>query len=193
MIKTTARTMNCCLMLLACSGGSLRAQETNDKYVDGKFDFSITVAAPWTSARLEDYSVPGVPRAAYSQPGGTSIVAFIQEPGKAYEPRFLVDESAKAMEKSLGATVLQKEVRPVDGKQAMWLVLEGKGTGGAIDGKGAVKTSQHWVAIPREKDVLVLLLTSPSDSFKANQQSFEQAIKTLVVGGKQTDAQSESK
>lgn len=124
--------MNCCLMLLACSGGSLPAQETNDKYVDGKFDFSITVAAPWTSARLEDYSVPGVPRAAYSQPG-------------------------------------------------------------AIDGKGAVKTSQHWVAIPREKDVLVLLLTSPSDKFKENQQSFEQALKTLMVGGKQTDAQSESK
>ena len=75
----------------------------------------------------------------------------------------------------------------------MWLVFEGKGTGGAIDGKGPVKTSQHWVAIPREKDVIVLLLTSPTTEFAENAKSFGEAMKTLVVGGNQTASQSESK
>ena len=181
------------LVFLMQLGPSVLAQEPKGKYVDDQFDFSITVPEPWTTARLQDYAVPGVARAAFAKPNGASIVLFIQESGKPFEPRFLVDESAKAMEKSLGATVRTSDVRTVAGKQAMWLVLEGPGTGGAIDGKGAVKTGQHWVAIPRQTDVLVALLTSPSDQFAENARSFEAAIKTLVVGGKQTPAQSGSK
>ena len=92
------------------------------------------------------------------------------------------------MEKNLGATVREKDVRSVAGKKAMWLIVEGNGTGGAIDGKGSVKTAQHWVAIPREKDVIVALLTSPTTEFEENEKSFNKAIKTLVVGGSQTVA-----
>ena len=180
-------------LLLAVSSDMSLAQEQDVKYTDSKYDFSVTVAKPWKSARLQDYTVPGVPRAAYSRTSSASIVLFVQEPGKDFEPRFLVDESAKSMENSLGATVREKEVRSVAGKKAMWLIVEGEGTGGAIDGKGAVKTIQHWVAIPREKDVIVALLTSPTSEFPENQKTFEETIKTLVVGGKQTPAQSESK
>ena len=75
----------------------------------------------------------------------------------------------------------------------MWLVVEGDGTGGSIDGKGSVKTTQHWVAIPREKDVVVALLTSPTSAFPENRKSFEAALETLVVGGKQTAAQSDTR
>jgi hypothetical protein len=182
-----------CAILLVHFSGTVLAQEQADKYVDDKYEFSVTVSQPWKNARLQNYSVPGVARTAYARPGGASIVVFVQEPGRAFEPRFLVDESAKAMEKNLGATVREKDVRSVGGKKAMWLIVEGKGTGGAIDGKGSVKTSQHWVAIPREKDVIVALLTSPTTSFAENKKSFEEAIKTLVVGGNQTVAQGESK
>ena len=149
--------------------------------------YVLTLSRPGL-LRSERYS-----RTAFSRTSGASIVLFVQEPGRDFEPRFLVDESAKAMERSLGATVREKEVRSVAGKKAMWLVVEGNGTGGAIDGKGAVKTTQHWVAIPREKDVIVALLTSPTSEFAENRRSFEEALKTLVVGGKQTAAQSESK
>lgn len=180
-------------VLLMHFGGSSFAQEEADKYVDDKYDFSISVPEPWKNARLQDYSVPGVARTAYAGTGRASIVVFVQEPGTAFEPRFLVDESAKSMVKSLGATVREKDVRSVAGKKAMWLVVEGKGTGGAIDGKGSVSTSQHWVAIPREKDVVVALLTSPTAEFEANRKSFEAALKTLVIGGSQTAAQSGSK
>lgn len=186
-------TLPLCAILLMQIGGRSFAQEQVHKYVDDKFDFSITVSPPWKEARLQDYAVPGVARTAYAQPGGASIVVFVQEPGQAFDSRFLVDESAKSIEANLGAKVREKDVRPVGGKQAMWLIVEGNGTGGAIDGKGAVTTTQHWVAVPRQKDVVVALLTSPTSDFEERKKSFEKAIQTLVVGGSQTTAQAESK
>jgi hypothetical protein len=194
MLGSFARmTLTVCFTLLMQSVGTSLAEEPAGKYVDDKYDFSITVAKPWKNARLQDYTVPGVTRTAYSRPNGASFVLFLQEPGKDFAPRFLVDESAKSIEKNLGATVREKEVRAVAGKNAMWLIVEGNGTGGAIDGKGSVKTTQHWVAIPREKDVVVALLTSPTSEFPENRKTFEESLKSLVVGGKQTAAQSESK
>jgi hypothetical protein len=163
-----------------------------EKYVDDKYEFSITVGAPWKSARLQTFTVPGVARAAYAQPGGSSIVIFLQEPGQAFDPRFLVDMSASSIERSLGATVREKDVKSIDEKKAMWLVVEGKGTGGAIDGKGDVQTTQHWVAIPRKKDVVVALLTSPTSDYDENRKSFEAALKTFQVGGEQTEQQAGS-
>lgn len=181
------------VVVMAFESTCAPAQEPAAKYTDGKFSFSLAVGPAWKLARLEDYTVPGVARVAYAREGGASIVVFIQEPGQAFEPRFLVDASAASIEKNLGATVREKEVRSIAGKKAMWLVVEGNGNGGAIDGKGNVKTTQHWVAIPREKDVVVALLTSPASSFPENRKTFEEALKTLEVGGTQTAAQSESK
>jgi len=137
--------------------------------------------------------VPGVACAAYARPKGASIVLFVQETSKAYDPRFLVDESTKSIATNLGATIREKDVRAVAGKHAMWLIVEGNGIGAAIDGKGSAKTTQHWVAIPREKDVIVALLTSPGVEFSDNRRTFEESLKTVVVGGKQTATQIESK
>jgi len=181
-----------CFIFFLQSAG-LYGQEPIEKYVDDKFDFSITVTQPWKPAKLQDYSVPGVARAAFSGAEAASVVLFVQETGKAFEPRFLVDESAKSIETQLGATASEKEVRSVAQMQAMWLIVEGNGNGGAIDGKGPVKTTQFWVAIPREKDIVIALLTSPAKAFAENRKSFEAALKTFVVGGKQTDAQQQSK
>ena len=168
-------------------------QDGKEKYSDDKYDFAIVVSEPWKNAPLQGYTVPGVARAAYASSKAASIVLFVQEPGKAFDPRFLVDESAKSMEKNLGAMVSEKDVRDVDGKKAMSLVVEGKGTGGAIDGKGSVQTSQHWIAIPREKDVIVALLTSPTADFATNQTSFLASINRFKIGGTQTADQKKSK
>ncbi len=48
------------------------------------------------------------------------------------------------LKKALGAKVIEKDVRSIDEKSSMSLIIEGKGTGAALDGKGAVQTSQHW-------------------------------------------------
>lgn len=191
--RTALTTLSICMMLLLQAAAEVTAQEKPSEYVDDKYDFSVAVSTPWADARLANYRVPGVARAAFAGPQGASIVLFVQEPGKAFEPRFLVDESAKSMKQHLGATIHASEVRTVDGKQAMWLVLEGKGTGGAIDGKGTVETTQHWVAIPREKDVVVALLTCPSADFAERKKGFEDMVGAMKVGGTQTPDQLKSK
>lgn len=181
------------LLSLASATAPRTAAAADDTYTDPKFGFEVTVLAPWESAPLRNYVVPGVARSAWSGPGQASIVAFIQEPGKAYSPRFLVDESGKAIEKAFGAKLRAQEVRTIAGMQAMWLVVEGKGNGGAIDGKGETLTTQHWVAIPREKDVVVLLLTAPANAYEDLAKSFEKTVASLKLKGAQTQEQKDAK
>ena len=116
-----------------------------------KYEFSLSVPEPWAKAPLDGYTVPGIARAVWSGPANALIVAFVQEPGSAFSPRFLVDESAKAMREKLGCEIKVADVKKVDGKKAMWLVATGKGTGGALTGQGDVDTTTQWVAIPRAR------------------------------------------
>jgi hypothetical protein len=75
----------------------------------------------------------------------------------------------------------------------MWLVATGKGTGGALTGQGDVETTTHWVAVPREKDIVILLLTCPAADYEKLLPSYETAIKSLEVSGTQTAEQSKAK
>jgi hypothetical protein len=181
------------LLAFGTSQAALVAGGDGGKYTDDKFGFSLTVAEPWKSAPLQNYSVPGVVRAAWQGPKESSIAAFVQQPGKAFSPRLLLDLSAKAMKDKLGGEIIAEEVRNIGGMKAMWLVVKGKGTGGALTGKGDTDTTQHWVAIPRTEDVVVLLLTTPAAEYKANSKGFEQALGTLKLQGKQTEEQSQAK
>ncbi len=163
-------------------------------YVDDDYGFRVTYpGGGWERGTVGAVAVPGELCRCWSKEGIRTINVFRQNPGKAFTPRFLVDESAKSMETQLGVQVKQKEVRTVGGMKAMWLVLTGKGTGGAIDGQGSVQTSQHWVAIPREKDVIVLLLTTADTNFAEDEKTFDAMLKTLEISGKQTDEQRASK
>jgi hypothetical protein len=163
------------------------------EYADKEYKFSLAVPKGWKPAKLDTFSVPGKARVAWSGANKATIVAFVQEPGKAFSPRFLLDLSAKAMEDKLGAKVLAKEVKTVGGMKAMSLVVQAKGTGAALTGKGDVETTQHWVAVPRSEDIVVLLLTCPSDAFAANEKSFAEALKTLKLKGSQTAEQQQAK
>jgi hypothetical protein len=173
--------------------GATPSARADDAYSDDRYEFKVAVPEPWAKAAVTGYTVPGTARAAWSGKDNASIVAFVQSPGQAFSPRFLVDASAKSVEDKLGAKILEKEVKPVSGKQAMWLSYEGKGTGGAVTGQGDVLTTQHWVAVPRETDVIILLLTCPSADYKTAKKSFETAVKSLEINGKQTKEQSEAK
>ena len=174
------------LSTIACADDAKR-------YVDDKFAYSLVVPRPWAEAPLASYTVPGTVRAAWSGEKNASLLAFVQEPGTAISPRLLVDESARAMRDKLGCEIQSSEVKTVAGKKAMWLVATGKGTGGALDGRGDVETTTHWVAVPREKDILVLLLTCAAADYKKLLPSFEEAVKSAKIDGKQTKEQSEAK
>ena len=142
---------------------------------------------------LGGYRVPGAIRCAWSGPNRASIVIFLQEPGVAVSPRVILDGSVKAEKGKLGPTVSVETVRTVAGMQAMWMVVSGKGNGGAITAEGDIDTTQHWVAVPRERDVIVVLLTCPAADNARLQKSFESAVASLKLSGSQTAEQKSAK
>ena len=163
------------------------------RYEDDRFHFSLEVTAPWTEAPLAGYAVPGTARAAWSGPESASIVAFVQEPGRAFTARFLVDVSVEAMKQAIGAKVTEQEVKPIDGKPSMSMIISAQGNGAALGGGGDIETVQHWIAVPREKDVVVVLLTTPESQYETLKPIFQKVVESMKVGGEQTAEQKASK
>ena len=180
-------------IVLACLPTGSSAEGDGKAISDEWCGFSVSVAEPWQLAALSGYTAPGAIRCAWAGPNNASIVIFIQEPGVAVNPRVMLDGSVKAQKDKLGATVSVEDVRAIADMQAMWMVVSGKGSGGAIDNKGNVKTTQHWVAVPRERDVVVVLLTCPESNYSRLQKSFEAAVASLKLSGSQTAEQKSAK
>lgn len=182
-----------CLVLALATAPPVPAADGPEKVTDEWCGFSLTVAGPWTRTTLKGYAVPGVLRCAWTAPGDSSLLVFVQEPGAAVDPRIRLDGSAAAQKANLGVDVLAQEVRTVGKMRAMWLALKGKGTGGALDGKGQTETVQHWVTVPRDKDVVVLLLTCPAADYERTKRSFNAAVESLKLSGSQTEQQKASR
>jgi len=158
------------------------------------YGFSLTAPEGWTQATdTSTITVPGEVCCAWSPDGTSTLVVFRQKPKNPVNPRALLNQSVKAFQTSLGATVDAQEVRDVGGMRAMWMIVTGKGNGAAIDGKGTVPTTQHWVAIPRSTDVLIFLLTAPQDKFATYEGALQQALGAIQLSGTQTAGQKAAK
>lgn len=92
----------------------------------------------------------------------------------------LLDSSAAAM-KSAGCSILKAQVATVGGTPAMSLSLSGPGTGAAFMPGGTVPTFQHWVAIPRQNRVLVLLATAPDATKGEVVKAFDGMVQSVKV------------
>ena len=158
------------------------------------YGFSLTAPEGWTQATdTSTITVPGEVCCAWSPDGTSTLVVFRQKPKNPVNPRALLNQSVKAFQTSLGATVDAQEVRDVGGMRAMWMIVTGKGNGAAIDGKGTVRTTQHWVAIPRDKDIVIFLMNSPETDYTKNDQVLQGVINTLKVTGQQSPEQRAAK
>lgn len=147
----------------------------------------------WQQGDPTKLTLPGTVCCVWSPDGTTSVAIFVQNSGKPYNPRVLLEQSADALQKGLNAEVRTKEVVTVGGMRGFSLVVSGPGTGAAIDGKGTVRTNQHWVAIPRDKDVVIFLMTTPDEKFAANEAAFQTMLGSLKVTGTQTPDQQAAK
>lgn len=158
-------------------------------YVDEDYDLRVAAPPPsWERYDPARLSVPGEALRVWSPDGITTISVFVQKPGYPVHPRTLLSQSVAAVE-PLASRIAEQEVREVAGLQAMWLVLAGPGTGAALTGAGDIETWQHWVAIPRQEDVVFLLLNAPAEGFQDAQSVFSKMLDSLEVGGSQTDVQ----
>ena len=151
----------------------------------------ISFAPPqgWQQGDPTKFTLPGDICCAWSPDNVSSIVAFVQQTGKPLNPKVLLDQSAQALQTGVGAQVKTKEVIDVGGKRGFSLVVTAPGNGAAIDGKGTVPTTQHWIAVPREQDVIIFLMTTPDEKFAANEQVFQSLLSSLQVSGTQTPDQ----
>jgi len=147
----------------------------------------------WQQGDPTKFAVPGTICCVWSPDNASSVAVFVQNSGKPYNPRTLLEQSAEGLQKSLGAEVRQKEIVNVGGMRGFSLVVSGKGTGAGIDGKGSIVTDQHWVAVPRDKDVVILLMTSADDKFAANEAAFQTMLSSLKISGTQTPDQQAAK
>jgi serine/threonine protein kinase len=177
---------------------ALASEPTKEQIVSGltnayrPLSFSVNEPPTWTRLNTSTFAVPGETIIAWRTHSEDEVVIFLQKAGQAVSPRFLLDSSALSVKQARKAEFKAAEVKTVAGMRAMWLVFTSKGTGQAVDGKSDIPTTQHWVAIPREKDVLVLLLKTPADRYEAALKEFEEMLKTLKVEGKQTKEQAEA-
>ncbi|HEV2855147.1 MAG TPA: hypothetical protein VHC97_20300 [Thermoanaerobaculia bacterium] len=151
----------------------------------------ISFAPPqgWQQGDPTKFTLPGDICCAWSPDNVASIVAFVQKTGKPLNPKVLLDQSAQALQTGVGAQVKTKELQTIGGKRGFSLVVTAPGNGAAIDGKGTVPTTQHWVAVPREQDVIIFLMTTPDASFAQNEQIFQSMLSSLKVSGNQTPEQ----
>ena len=158
-------------------------------------EIGISFAPPqgWQQGDPTKFSLPGDICCAWSPDNVASIVAFVQRPGKPLIPKVLMEQSAQALQSAVGAEVKTKELKDIGGLKGFSLVVTAPGNGAAIDGKGTVPTTQHWVAIPREQDVVLFLMTTPDAKFAENEQVFQGLLSPLKVSGTQTPDQQASK
>ncbi len=147
----------------------------------------------WQQGDPTTLTLPGTACCVWSPDGTTSVSVFVQNSGKPYNPRVLLEQSADALQKGLKVEVRSKDVINVGGMRGFSLVVSGPGTGAAVDGKGTVRTDQHWVAVPRDKDVVIFLMTTPDDKFAANEAAFQTMLGSLKVSGTQTPDQQAAK
>lgn len=166
------------------------APETAERiYTDEANGITVQEPGNWERGNKDAVQMPGEVSMVWSPDGTTTATIFVQKPGQAVNPWLLLGESAKALKSALNVTSRTEEVRDVAGMKAMYLIVEGMGTGAAIDGKGSVPTLQHWVAVPREQDIVILLLITTTGNYPITGPPFDQMVSSLKLTGSQTPGQ----
>lgn len=191
--RLVAHAVGAALLGLSVSWAPILQAESGETpariYVDEDYDFRVAAPGPdWERYDPAYLNVPGEVCRAWTPDGTTTISVFIQEPGLPVHPRDLLTQSMIDFE-GLDSEIVEQEVQDIAGMRAMSLVVAGPGTGSALTGEGSVRTWQHWAAIPREEDVVVLLLNAPDGDFQRYRSAFLEMLDSLEVGGSQTEQQ----
>jgi hypothetical protein len=146
-------------------------------FADEKLGIRMTAPGYWIRANPALLDAPGNIVRAWTRDGTATIVVCRWETSGAWSPEDLLDRIAE-IAAGLGAEVRAREVHRLGGLNAVGLVATGTGEGG--DGP---RIEQHWVAVPRQRDVVVLLLSTLEAPFAADERTFERMLASLEVDG----------
>lgn len=147
-------------------------------YTDAALGIKMSAPGYWIRANPALLDVPGRILRAWTRDGAATVVVFQWQTASPASPALLLDRLAAALEGDLGAEVQAREVQEVGGLRAVGLVATGTGKDG-----GGPRIQQHWVAIPRQGDIVVLLLSTPADSFLADERTFGKMLASVEILG----------
>ena len=169
----------------ATVGGLLAAELAPEARVFHDEALGIRMSAPgwWIRANPALLEAPGTILRAWTRDGTATIVVSRQETATPWPQRDLLDRIASSLA-FLGAEIQAREVHHFKDLRALGLVATG--TGESEDGP---RTTQHWVAVPRERDVLVFLLSTPEAAFAADERTFEKMLASVEIEGSQAPEQ----
>jgi len=169
----------------ATVGGLLAAELAPEARVFHDEALGIRMSAPgwWIRANPALLEAPGTILRAWTRDGTATIVVSRRETARPWPQRDLLAELASALA-FLGAEIQAREVHHFRELTALGLVATGTG-----ESENGPRTTQHWVAVPRERDVLVFLLSTPQAAFAADERTFEKMLASVEIQGSQTPAQ----
>jgi hypothetical protein len=147
-------------------------------YADAELGIKMSAPGTWIRANPALLDVPGRTLRAWTRDGTATVVVFQWQTVPAASPPLLLDRLAAELEDGLGAEVQAREVQEIGGLRAVGLVATGTGKGG--DGP---RIKQHWVAIPRQRDVVVLVLSTPEASFAKDERIFDRMLASVEILG----------
>lgn len=160
-------------------GGLLAAEYAPEARLFADTALGIRMRAPgwWIRANPALLEAPGKILRAWRKDGATVIVVAREQTRSAWSAEETLEQATAALG-LLGAEVQAREVHEICGLRALGLVAAGTGEDGERP-----RTKQHWVVVPREKDVLLFLLSAPEASFAAAEQIFEKMLASLEIEG----------
>lgn len=158
-------------------GGLLAAEYTPEARFFADTALGIRMAAPgwWIRANPALLDAPGQILRAWTQDGATTIVLAREQVREGWSPAELRGHAAAALG-FLGAEIQAWEVHEFGELRALGLVAAGTG-----ESERGPRMKQHWVAAPREKDVLLFLLSTPEASFDAAERIFQKMLATVGI------------
>jgi hypothetical protein len=136
----------------------------------------IRMAAPgfWIRANPALLEVPGSILRAWTRDGSATVVVFHRELERAWSAQELLERAAAELESELGAEVKARELHRLNCLDVVGVVARGNGEGGT-------QLEQHWVLVPRQRDLIVLLLSTPGVSFDADERTFEKMLASVEI------------
>jgi hypothetical protein len=158
-------------------GGLLAAELAPEARIFNDAALGIRMRAPgwWIRANPALLDAPGRILRAWRKDGET-VIAVVRQPAREpWRPEELRDRTLEMLDFA-GAEVQAWEVHNLGGLRALGLVATGTGEKG-----GGPRTTLHWVALPRERDVLIFVLSAPEASFAAAERIFEKMLASVEI------------
>ena len=152
----------------------------------------VTVPSGWQSAPANRWEVPGKPVAAWSGPGGSSLVVYRTLPVPGGKVSDLSDGLVNRLENMPGLRVVGWGAETVGGSEAARVEVVAPGTGDAFaptgtgtpvgpEGVELKPTRRVVVSILRDSDTLTLLWHAPESGAEALSASVRDTLASLKV------------